>query len=117
MIRCQFLSSRLCSTASVRQMITTVCAKNSSEATIHGNDNKFSDSTERDDGNHVHEIGLTPHHVYIDTSKFQRIILSIGSSIAALVNPHRLTHPFSLLFNSIIDVGISVEYGFSFDSD
>lgn len=65
--------------------------KNSSEATVHGNDNHFSDGTERDDGNHVHGIELTPHHTYIDTSKFQRIILSIGSSIAALVNPHRLT--------------------------
>lgn len=95
MIRCQFLSPRICSTASVRQMITSVCMKNSSEATtIHGNDNQFLNSTERDDGNHKHENELTPHRAYIDTSKFQRIILSIGSSIAALVNPHRLIHHF-----------------------
>lgn len=113
MIRCQFLSPRVCNTtASVRQLITSVCMKNSggeavttTTTAIHGNHNQFSDSIEHgnDDGNHVHEIGSTPHHDYIDTSKFQRVILSIGSSIAALVNPHRLTSVYFYIYLELID--------------
>lgn len=107
-MRCQFLSPRVCrTTANVRQLITSVYMKNSGSGetatttTIHGSDNQFSENIERgcdNDGNHVHDIeSIEPQHDYIDTSKFQRIILSIGSSIAALVNPHRLTS-FCLIF-------------------
>lgn len=104
MIQRQFLSPRVCSTAvNVRKLITSVYMKSTdgssggeATTTIHSNANQFLDGT---DGNrHVHEIESIPHHDYIDTSKFQRIILSIGSSIAALVNPHRLT---SFSFNSL----------------
>lgn len=91
MMRCQFLSPRVCITASsVRKIITSASMKNGA-ATVHGNDNQFLGTERYQNGNTVHEIGSTPHHAYINTSKFQRIILGIGSSIAALINPHRLT--------------------------
>lgn len=90
MMQRQFLSRRLCNTANVRQMLTSACMNNSETAIPRNDNDQFSATVERCDGNHVHEIGsTTPQHTYIDTSKFQRFILSIGSSIAALINPHR----------------------------
>lgn len=93
MMRCQLLSPRVCITANVRQIITSACMEKS-KVKIHRNVIEFSDSSSTKryhDGNRiVSEVEPAPHHTYIDTSKFQRIILSIGSSIAALVNPHRL---------------------------
>lgn len=38
--------------------------------------------------NHSDEIA-EPQHDYIQTTNTQRLILSVGSSVAALVNPHR----------------------------
>lgn len=86
MMRRGFLSSSVCSTRNVRQLITS-CARNS-EADIHRSVNSSSENANAHNTNDEHEIEQ-PHHDYIHTTNFQRLILSIGSSVAALVNPHR----------------------------
>lgn len=86
-MRHQFLSSRVFSATNVRHMITS-CVNNN-ETNIHGSVNQFSENVVGiDGGSHEDKIDA-PHHNYIDTSTFQRIILSVGSSVAALVNPQR----------------------------
>lgn len=86
MIRHQLISSRVFGVHNVRQLITSCVKKN--EEDIHKSDNKFSENVDIHGGSNEHKIG-EPEHDYIHTSNFQRLILSVGSSVAALVNPHR----------------------------
>lgn len=56
------------------------------------NNNVNSLETEKADiysANHEQNEMDEPHHDYIHTTNFQRMILSVGSSVAALVNPRR----------------------------
>lgn len=86
MMRRQLLSSKVFSPTNVRHVITT-CMTNH-EAQIHGNANQFSENADIYDGNHDQTTDALQHN-YINTTKFQRLILSVGSSVAALINPQR----------------------------
>lgn len=85
-MRRQFLSPRVFGVIHTRQLITS-CVK-SRQTANHDSANQFSENSVHASGNNEHKID-EPHHDYIDTSQFQRFILSVGSSVAALVNPHR----------------------------
>lgn len=85
MLRRRLLSSRIFGSGNVRQMITS-CV-NRTETDIHGSVNQFSENS--NSGNYEHKIDEEIQHDYIHTSNIQRLILSIGSSVAALINPHR----------------------------
>lgn len=86
MIRRQFLCRKAFGVNNARQLITSGLLKN--ETDIHRNVNQFSENVNIHNGSNEQNIG-EPQHDYIQTSNFQRIILSVGSSVAALINPHR----------------------------
>lgn len=86
MIRRRFLSPRVFGVNNIRQLVTSYVMKN--EADIHKSVNQFSENVDIHNGSNEHEIGDSQHD-YIHISNFQRLILSVGSSVAALVNPHR----------------------------
>lgn len=86
MMRRGFLSSSVCNARNVRQLITS--GVRNSEADIQKSVNSSSENANAHNTNDEHKIEQ-PHHDYIHTTNFQRLILSIGSSVAALVNPHR----------------------------
>lgn len=81
-----FLCRKAFGVNNARQLITSGMMKN--ETDIHRNVNQFSENVNIQNGSNEHNIG-EPQHDYIHTSNFQRMILSVGSSVAALVNPHR----------------------------
>lgn len=86
MIRRQILSPRVFGVNNIRQLVTSFVMKN--EADIHKSVNQFSENVDIHNGSNEHEIGDSQHD-YIHITNFQRLILSVGSSVAALVNPHR----------------------------
>lgn len=71
----------------IMRPLNTSCVK-SSETQTNGSVNHFAENVNINNGNCEQKIA-EPHHDYIHTSNFQRILLSVGSSVAALVNPHR----------------------------
>lgn len=87
MMRRQFFPLKVFSTTNVRHLFKT-CIKNH-ETQIHGNVNQFTENVNIHSGNYEHNTDVQQHEEYIDTSKFQRMMLSVGSSIAALINPQR----------------------------
>ncbi|XP_055315723.1 uncharacterized protein LOC129575755 [Sitodiplosis mosellana] len=86
MIRRQLLCPRVFGINKVRQLITSSAMKNKTD--IHRSVNQFPETVDIQNGSNEHKIG-EPQHDYIHISNFQRLILSVGSSVAALVNPHR----------------------------
>lgn len=86
MICRQFLLSRRFDTRPIRQLNTSYVKRNNTDA--RGSVNQSSANADIHNGNYEQKID-EPQHEYIHTSKFQRLILSVGSSVAALVNPRR----------------------------
>lgn len=86
MICRQFVSFRVFGTKIIRTLNTS-CVK-SNETRTHGSVDQFSENFNNHNGNDEHKID-EPQHEYIHTTNLQRLILSVGSSVAALVNPHR----------------------------
>lgn len=71
----------------IMRQLNTSCVK-SSETHKNEHVNQFSENFTIQNENAEQKMDES-HHDYIHTSNFQRIILSVGSSVAALVNPHR----------------------------
>lgn len=88
MIRRQLLSPTAFGMRNIRQMVTS-CVRGH-KAVAHKSNNQFSENVDIHCGSDEHKIGDEPQHDYIHTSSFQRFMLSVGSSVAALLNPHRL---------------------------
>lgn len=88
-MRCELLSSRICNMRNVRQLITSSVKCNERGSVIAPSENP-----------NIYIENEEPLHSYIHTTNFQRLILSVGSSVAALFNPHRYTNHSNSMFNS-----------------
>lgn len=88
MLRRGFLSSKICSTTNVRQLITS-CVKSNEPNTYKSVNSHETEKADIYSANHEQNEMDEPQHDYIHTTNFQRMILSVGSSVAALVNPRR----------------------------
>ncbi|XP_031618148.1 uncharacterized protein LOC116337610 [Contarinia nasturtii] len=87
MIRRPFLSSRLFGVQTTRHVLMS--HKWNNEVDNHKGVNHTLENVDITvNGSNKHNIGESQHD-YIQISNVQRLILSIGSSVAALINPHR----------------------------